>query len=174
MEFQVGSKIFLPASRNSLSSFDIAFILIPKAHEPITSVVYFAATSRKSTGSRCAASSSRYFSKWWPHSRIRLNISFNFFDVNIGDSFDLNGRHLFGSRLKRCCDNGSTCEQNLSCNWNFQFFYIINHFWEIDMYIYIDLYNFFLFRLRSNLYLFMNVKSSICEFRKIPDQYILD
>lgn len=136
MEFQVGSKIFLPASRNSLSSFDIAFILIPKAHEPITSVVYFAATSRKSTGSRCAASSSRYFSKWWPHSRIRLNISFNFFDVNIGDSFDLNGRHLFGSRLKRCCDNGSTCEQNLSCNWNFQFF-LYNQSFLRNRYIYI-------------------------------------
>lgn len=143
IEFQVGSKIFLPASRNSLPSLDIAFMLIPNAHEPITSVVYFAATSQKSTGCRRAASPSTYFSKWRPHSRIRPNISFNFFDVNIGDSFDLNGRHLFGSRLKRCCDNGSTCEQNLS---KFSIF-LYNQSFLTNQYIYIDLYNLFLFRL---------------------------
>ena len=97
----------LPIFRNSLSSSSSAFILIPNAQLPITSVVNFAATSRHSTGSPLSATLSRNFSKFPAHSTMRGNISLSLPDVNIGDSFCLSGFHLSDSKKNRCCVSGS-------------------------------------------------------------------
>lgn len=98
---QFWSKICFPILRNSLSSFDSAFMSMPKAQLPITSVVNLAANSWHSTGSFFSASFSRHCSKFLADSHIKENISFSLPEVNTGESLVRNGRHLVASTLKR-------------------------------------------------------------------------
>lgn len=108
--FKFWSKIFLPILRNSLSSSDSAFMLIPKTQLPITSVENLAVISRQSMKPPFSITFSKHCSKFSAHSNIRGNISLSLPEVNTGESFVRKGLHLLASTLKRFVANASVCD----------------------------------------------------------------
>ena len=118
-----------PIRRNSLPSGEREFMHTPNAQLPITSVVNFAAMSRQSTGSPLFLTFSTNSSKFFAQSSIRGNISFNLPDVNTGESFILNGRHVLDSNAKRVWNIGSTFKLNYLSLFYFKLFYAIKLFY---------------------------------------------